>query len=158
MRIAKQPARKRFAVGAKVRVITPGVNGVVIQADDEPAAMGEYWHRIKTERGERRDPGSNLELIPTPIGGESVPTNTITQGQLVEYFRSLEKVLDEHKQRGTPSGDPVYQRIYEQLTGDLAAIGIGQGQIEGLAAQCGHGTTLARLEKLRKRPLGFSGG
>ena len=47
-------------------MITPGVNGVVIQADDEPRAMGEYWHTIKTERGERKDPGSNLQLIPKP--------------------------------------------------------------------------------------------
>ena len=58
--------KKRFAVGAEVRVIMPGVNGVVIQADDEPRAMGEYWHKIKTERGERKDPGSNLQLIPKP--------------------------------------------------------------------------------------------
>ena len=120
--------------------------------------MGEYWHRIKTERGERRDPGSNLELIPKPIGGEAAPTNTVTKSQLVEYFRNLEKALDEHKQKGTPSGDPVYQKIYEQLTGDLAAIGIGQDQIEALAAQCGHGSTLARLDKLRKKPIGFSSG
>jgi hypothetical protein len=117
-----KPSKKRFAVGANVRVVTPGVNGIVTQVDDSPAAMGEYWHRIKTVLGERREPGSNLELIPTAIGGESAPTNTITQGQLVEYFRSLEKALDEHKQKGTPSGDPVYQKMYEHLTGDLATI------------------------------------
>jgi heat shock protein HspQ len=58
--------KKRFAVGAEVRVTMPGVNGVVVQADDAPRALGEYWHTIKTEHGERKEPGSNLELIPKP--------------------------------------------------------------------------------------------
>jgi hypothetical protein len=38
--------------------------------------------------------------------------------QYVEYFRTLEKALDQHKQKGTPSGDPVYQRVYEALAED----------------------------------------
>lgn len=59
--------KKRFAEGAQVRVKNPGVSGVVIKADDTPAALGEYWHTIKTESGERREPGSNLELVPKPI-------------------------------------------------------------------------------------------
>ncbi|HYW39699.1 MAG TPA: TIR domain-containing protein [Terriglobales bacterium] len=67
----RQPAKKRFAVGAAVRVLMPGVNGVVIQTGDEIAAMGEYWHIIRTKHGECNEPGSNLELIPKPIGGES---------------------------------------------------------------------------------------
>ena len=46
----------------------PGVNGVITQLDDEPTSLGEYWHTIHTEHGERREPGCNLELIPTPIG------------------------------------------------------------------------------------------
>lgn len=46
----------------------PGVNGVVTQLDNEPTSLGEYWHRIHTAHGERREPGCNLELIPTPIG------------------------------------------------------------------------------------------
>ena len=156
--MGKQHVKKRFAVGASVRVIMPGINGVVTQLDDEPTVMGEYWHTIKTKHGERREPGSNLELIPKAISSESASTNTDMQSRLVEYFRGLEKALDEHKQKGTPSGDPVYQKIYEALTGDLATIGVGQDQIEDLAAQCGHGSTLARLEKLRKKPIGFSGG
>ena len=82
----------------------------------------------------------------------------VSQTQLVEYFRSLEKALDEHKQKGTPNGDPVYDKIYEQLAGDLATIGIGRDQIEALAAQCGHGSTVTRLQKLRKKPIGFSAG
>jgi hypothetical protein len=61
----------------------PGVNGVVTQADDAPAALGEYWHRVETEHGERREPGCNLELVPKPIGGES-PPNLVTQAQPAE--------------------------------------------------------------------------
>ncbi len=56
--------RKRFAVGAKVRVRIPGVNGVVKEVNDEPTALGEYWHKIETAHGERKEPGSNLELVP----------------------------------------------------------------------------------------------
>jgi len=58
--------QKRFAVGARVVVKTPGVIGVITQADDEPTTLWEYWHTIKTEHGERREPGCNLELVPTP--------------------------------------------------------------------------------------------
>jgi hypothetical protein len=154
--MAKQPKKKLFAIGAKVRVLMPGVNGIVIQADDAPSALGEYWHTVETEHGNRKEPGCNLELVPRAIGREPEPTAAVIHAQFVAFFRSLELALDEHKQKGTPTGDPVYQRIYEQLTGDLAAIGIGQDQIEHLAAQCGHGTTLARLERLRKKPVGFS--
>jgi len=56
----------RFAVGAKVRIKTPGVNGTVTELADEPGPVGEYWHKIKTERGERKEPGCNMELIPKP--------------------------------------------------------------------------------------------
>jgi hypothetical protein len=59
--------RKRFAVGAKVRVKNPGVNGLVTQLDDKPTALAEYWHTVHTEHGERREPGCNLELVPTPV-------------------------------------------------------------------------------------------
>jgi hypothetical protein len=61
-------AKKRFAVGAKVRVKNPGINGVVKQADDEPTSLGEYWHTIQTVHGESPEPGCNLELVPKPQG------------------------------------------------------------------------------------------
>ena len=64
------PAKRRFAVGADIRVKMPGLNGVVIQVDDVPTVFAEYWHTIRTERGEVRQPGSNLELIPTPLTNE----------------------------------------------------------------------------------------
>src|ERR1700674_1892978 len=60
-------AKNRFAVGANVLITIPGVKGVVTQLDDEPTVLWEYWHTIRTERGERREPGCSLELIPRPI-------------------------------------------------------------------------------------------
>jgi hypothetical protein len=32
------------------------VNGVVIELDDKPTALGEYWHKIMTEHGSARNP------------------------------------------------------------------------------------------------------
>lgn len=64
--VAKTPKRQRFAVGAQVRVMRPGVNGLVVRLDDRTTALGEYWHTVQTEFGERREPGCNLELIPIP--------------------------------------------------------------------------------------------
>jgi hypothetical protein len=60
-------SKKRLAVGAEVRVIMPGVNGVVTHMDDAISAIGEYWHVVQTEHGERREPGCNLELLPKPL-------------------------------------------------------------------------------------------
>lgn len=60
--------RRRFKVGAKVRITTPGINGVVKESSDEPGPLGEYWHTIETKSGERKEPGSNIELIPQPRG------------------------------------------------------------------------------------------
>ena len=64
--------------------------------------------------------------------------------------------LDEHKQKGTPKEDPVYSRIYEQLAGDVAGIGVGKDQISLLAKEVGHLSTVQRLENLMKKPIGFS--
>lgn len=58
---------KRYAVGTNVRVRNPGVDGVVIHMDEERSVMSEYWHTVKTKRGERREPGCNLEVIREPI-------------------------------------------------------------------------------------------
>lgn len=63
----KPKQRQRFDVGASVRVKNPGVNGVITQLDSSPTAMGEYWHTIDTEHGERREPGCNIELVPAPL-------------------------------------------------------------------------------------------
>jgi hypothetical protein len=60
--------RKRFRVGAKVNVVTPGVTGVVTENSEQIGPLGEYWHKIKTEFGERKEPGCNLELLPPELG------------------------------------------------------------------------------------------
>lgn len=68
--IYKQPkpkSPKRFAVGTKVRVCNPGIDGVVTQMDAERTVLSEYWHTIETKYGEKREPGCNLELIPEAI-------------------------------------------------------------------------------------------
>ena len=73
----KSVPKKRFAVGAEVRVIMPGVTGIVVKFDHEPTVLGEYWHTVKTESGERREPGSNIELIPEALTNPKpeVPNN-----------------------------------------------------------------------------------
>jgi hypothetical protein len=63
----KAKQRQRFDAGVSVRVKNPGVNGVVTQLDSSPTGMGEYWHTIRTEHGERREPGCNIELVPDPL-------------------------------------------------------------------------------------------
>jgi hypothetical protein len=68
--VAKQASSKppqRFAVGTKVRVCNPGIDGVVTHMNEERTAMSEYWHVIQTTHGERKEPGCNLQLIPEPI-------------------------------------------------------------------------------------------
>lgn len=46
----------------------PGIDGTVADIDEQPAALGEYWHRITTEHGEQNEPDCNLELVPEPAG------------------------------------------------------------------------------------------
>ena len=86
----QSPLRKRFAIGANVRVKNPGVNGVVIQLDDKPTALGEYWHTIRTERGERREPGCNLKLVPF------AQTNSAEPRRMSDYLNKR-RLLDEIK-------------------------------------------------------------
>jgi hypothetical protein len=64
---AKPPKKVRFDVGAEVHIKSFGANGVVTHMDNAPSAIGEYWHVVKTEYGERREPGCNLELLPKPL-------------------------------------------------------------------------------------------
>lgn len=70
---------QRFAVGAEVLVKTPGMTGVVMQLDDEPTVFGEYWHTVRTGARERREPGWNLELIPTPKTNTESRTHSPTE-------------------------------------------------------------------------------
>ncbi len=36
--------KKWFAIGAKVRILMPGINGVVKLGSEEMGPLGEYWH------------------------------------------------------------------------------------------------------------------
>jgi hypothetical protein len=63
---------KRFMVGAPVRIKNPGIDGVVTHVADERTALAEYWHKVETKRGERKEPGCNLELIPPPLGNPTL--------------------------------------------------------------------------------------
>ena len=77
-----------------------------------------------------------------------------TQRAVVEYFASLEVALNEHKEKGTPKGDPTYSRLYTQLARDLAQIGIARDELPEAAKICGHLSTFERLEQLMKKPVG----
>jgi hypothetical protein len=82
-------AKKRFAVGARVRVLMPGINGVVTEVADSIGAIAEYWHKIETEDGERQEPGSNLQLIPRAIGGQSVNEAPASNVESEQHGRPL---------------------------------------------------------------------
>jgi len=87
----KARKRQRFAVGAKVRVKRPGVNGVVTQLDDTLSALAEYWHTIRTEHGDRREPGSNLELVPIPV--TNIEAGTMPMREADEKLLSPEQAI-----------------------------------------------------------------
>ena len=87
----KPSPKKRFAVGAEVRVKMPGVNGVVTHFDAAPTVMGEYWHTVRTEHGDRREPGSNLELVPVPAKNAKPKESlaTVTDSKLLPPDQAL---------------------------------------------------------------------
>lgn len=66
-RVRGMKSPRRFAVGTSVRVRMPGIDGVVTQMDSERTTLSEYWHTVTTNQGERREPGSNLEIIEPPF-------------------------------------------------------------------------------------------
>ena len=66
----------------------------------------------------------------------------------IEYFRGLHKALDEHKQKGTRAGDPVFGIIHDQLAEDLAPYGFGKDELRNVAERCGQLSTYERLEHL----------
>jgi hypothetical protein len=82
-RIPPYTPPKRFAIGERVRIINPGIDGVVIQVDDERTVMAQYWHTIETKHGNRKEPGSILELIPPPI------TSARSSGYTTNYIQHV---------------------------------------------------------------------
>jgi hypothetical protein len=62
--------RKRFAVGARVLVGIGARPGRVTNLADRPSTMGEYVHKVQTDRGEETVLGCDLELVPEAITNE----------------------------------------------------------------------------------------
>lgn len=69
----------------------------------------------------------------------------------MDFFRSVDAALDEHKGKGTCVGDPVYHKIFEQLAGDVALVGFGRDEIPFVANECGQLSAYKRLEQLMTR-------
>ena len=59
--------RNRFAVGTDVLVGIGARPGRVTYLADRPSTMGEYLHKILTERGEEAALGCDLELVPEAV-------------------------------------------------------------------------------------------
>lgn len=95
----KSVPKKRFAVGAEVRVVLPGESGVVMELDHEPTVLGEYWHTVKTQSGQRREPGSNLELVPKALTN---PTSK-ARNAVVAYDEALAHQILSALQEAFPS-------------------------------------------------------
>jgi hypothetical protein len=108
--------QKRYAVGANVMVVMPGVVGIVTQVDDEPTVSSEYWHTIKTEHGERREPGSNLKLVPTPI--TDAPPSQSSQNIYLHGDHSRVNVnsIDNSTNVYSESNTVLFARMREQAT------------------------------------------
>ena len=110
--------KKRFAVGAEVRIIMPGVNGVVTQFDSTPTVMGEYWHIVHTEYGDRKEPGSNLELVPVPVTNARPKEAPVTEttpkllppDQALSLLRTQLEQTVEHLRHDDPDVD-AWERV-----------------------------------------------
>lgn len=76
-----------------------------------------------------------------------------TQRAVVEYFKELERALNEQQEKGTPKGDPAYSRIYGPLARSIFEIGIARDELPEAAKICGHLGTFQRLEQLMKKPV-----
>jgi hypothetical protein len=113
--------------------VWPGINGVVTQLDDAPTVLAEYWHTIRTECGERREPGSNLELIPMPQTDER--KDVVAQNIHFDGDNSRFNV------NGTDNSvNVVSQDVFTQLRETTASI----------ADQAARTDILARIEDLEK--------
>jgi hypothetical protein len=119
--------KKRFAVGENIRVIMPGVNGVVVEVDSDPTFLGEYRHTVRTKHGERKEFGCNLELVPRPMTDSEARAAKLTQninvqGSVVGTINTGEvqriDVAIDHIRIG---GDPALAQSLTQFTEALSA-------------------------------------
>jgi pyrimidine deaminase RibD-like protein len=125
----KRSPKKRFAVGAEVRVKLPGVNGIVTQADSALTVLGEYWHTVQTQFGKRREPGSNLQLVPTPMAnakpkGPSRPATgqqLLPPDQAISLLKARLEIAVEDLRHDDPKVDSwerVTKKIVERAFGE----------------------------------------
>jgi hypothetical protein len=128
----------------------PGIDGVVIQVDDERTVMSQYMHTVQTKFGERREPGSILELIPPPIG---IPTSRT--GKLAENIhfhgpnaRLNVDCIDSSTNTVSMSKDRVFVELREQAKSiaDEAARADILVRIDALESTQGTGGFLAAYQ------------
>ena len=123
-RVRAMKTPKRFAVGASVRIRMPGVDGVVTQLDSARSALSEYWHTIRTEHGERREPGCNLELIEPPITHTSPGVSKIAETINFHGPNSRMIVSGNDNSSNTVSTDAA--QLFDALREKAASIGNDQ--------------------------------
>ena len=116
----KPIVRRRFAVGAKVRVLNPGISGVVIEAEDEPKQMAEYWHKVECRKQDgaaytRREPGCNLQLVPEPMGKprQPEPPRSITVHQYGDGARNYIDSPDHSRNYSGADAGELFQKVRE---------------------------------------------
>jgi hypothetical protein len=141
---------KRFAVGTPVRIINPGIDGVVVQVDDERKGFSQYWHTVKTKFGERRQPGSILELIPPPI---SLPTHmTAKLAENIHFHGPNARLnvdsVDNSNNSASVSADSIFVELREQAKSieDEAARTAILSRIDSLESANGTGGFLAAYQ------------
>jgi pyrimidine deaminase RibD-like protein len=128
--------RQRFAVGARVRVKSPGLGGVVTRVDDEATALGEYWHAIQTKHGERSEPGCNLELIPPPVTN-SRPEVIRATASLASNDREFALLAIEEARKSVPERDGrTHPKVGAVVVKDHQVIGSAhRGEVSGCHAE-----------------------
>jgi hypothetical protein len=154
----KSSVKKRFAIGANVRVIMPGETGFVVRLDDEPTVFGEYWHVVRTKRGERREPGSNLELIPEAITNTKfkVRNNMAAYDEALaqQILLALQEVFPIKQSCAELKARPSFTDVPEEqwlLTLDAL---LKLGMIDGKALRAGYQSSLHAAANLEITPLG----
>jgi hypothetical protein len=107
---------KRFAVGTPVRVMRPGIDGVVIQVDEERSFMSQYMHTVQTKFGDRRECGCTLELIPPPISTPKPRTGKLAENIHFHGPNARLNVdsIDNSTNAVTMSKDRVFVELREQ--------------------------------------------
>lgn len=129
--------RQRFAVGARVRVKSPGLCGVVARVADEATALGEYWHAIQTQHGERSELGCNLELIPLPIMNSRPEAIRKATALPASNDREFAQLAIEEARKSVPERDGrTHPKVGAVVVKDNQVIGSAhRGEVSGCHAE-----------------------